>query len=99
MPAGGEDELSVRYRILIAGLGLMLAAAARADTAAEPPHISRPRPVPPTAANVLPLPPAEMDNTPAIGGKDVKAREIDTRLRVDVAANGRGRRAFVLASG
>jgi len=77
----------------------MLAAAARADTVAEPPHISSPKPAPPTAPNVLPLPPAQFDNTLAIGGKDVKAREIDTRLSVDVQVNGRGPYHFVVDSG
>ena len=89
----------MRTRVLIAGLGLMLSAAARADTAAEPPHISRPRPAPPTIPDVPPLPPAQFDNTLAIGGKDVKAREIDTRLSVDVLVNGRGPYHFVVDSG
>src|SRR5881396_629559 len=77
----------------------MIAAAARADTVAEPPHINSPKPAPPTTPNVLPLPPAQFDNTLAIGGKDVKAREIDTRLSVDVQVNGRGPYRFVVDSG
>src|SRR5437870_8226804 len=78
----------------------MLSAAARADTAAaEPPRISRPRPAPPTTPDVTPLPPAQFDNTLAIGGKYVKAREIDTRLSVDVLVHGRGPYHFVVDSG
>ena len=48
---------------------------------------------------MLPLPPAQFDNTLAIGGKDVKAREIDTRLSVNVQVNGRGPYHFVVDSG
>src|SRR5438477_11537310 len=95
-----ENQLSRCPRLLILGLALTFAANARAaGTAAEPPRISRPRPAPPTTPDVPPLPPAQFDNTLAIGGKDVKAREIDTRLSVDVLVNGRGPYHFVVDSG
>jgi predicted aspartyl protease len=48
---------------------------------------------------VLPLPPAEIDNKLQIGGEDVKAREIETRLTVDVHVNGRGPYHFLVDSG
>jgi predicted aspartyl protease len=96
----------MRSRVLILGLALVLPAAAahagvaaNADAAAAPPQISRPRPAPDVPANVLPLPPAVIDNTLTIGGNDVKAREIDTRLSVDVHVNGRGPYHFVVDSG
>jgi hypothetical protein len=74
-------------------------AATAGATAAEPPRISRPKPAPATPPEVLPLPPAALDNTLAIGGKDVKVREVDTRLSVDVDVNGRGPYHFVVDSG
>ena len=46
-----------------------------------------------------PLPPAQFDSTLAVGGQDLKAREISTRLNVDVTINGRGPYRFVVDSG
>jgi hypothetical protein len=79
----------------------MLAAApsAAATQASEPPRIGKPRPAPPTAPNVAPLPPAAIDNNLAIGGQDLKAREVDTRLSVDVDVNGSGPYHFMVDSG
>jgi hypothetical protein len=48
---------------------------------------------------VPPLPPAVIDNNLAIGGDDVKAREVSTRLNVEVQVNGRGPYRFVVDSG
>jgi hypothetical protein len=68
--------------------------------AAEPPKISRPRPAPANIPpDVPPLPPAVFDNTLAIGGEDVKARKVSTRLSVDVVVNGRGPYRFIVDSG
>ncbi|HWJ58856.1 MAG TPA: aspartyl protease family protein [Sphingomicrobium sp.] len=88
-------------RAVVLALGLMLwGVSAGAEPAAEPPLIGKPRPVPPaTPSTVPPLPPAQIDNTLAIGGNDVKAREIDTRLSVDVGINGRGPYHFLVDSG
>lgn len=73
---------------------------ANAATAAHAPQISKPKPAPATSVpNVLPLPPATIDNSLAINGTDVKARAIDTRLSVDVQVNGRGPYHFVVDSG
>lgn len=46
-----------------------------------------------------PLPPAVIDDTLAIGGEDVNAREVETRLTVEVRVNGRGPYQFVVDSG
>lgn len=88
-------------RVLIAALALLLSAVSRDGlAAAEPPHINKPRPVPPsTPTMVPPLPPASFDNKLAIGGDDVKARKVSTRLSVDVLVNGRGPYHFVVDSG
>jgi hypothetical protein len=80
--------------------GFMLAASdAQSLAATEPPHISKPRPAPPGPSTVPPLPPAQFDSTLAISGKDLKAREVDTRLNVAVLINGRGPYRFVVDSG
>jgi hypothetical protein len=78
---------------------MMLCGLAGTAAAAEPPHISRPRPAPPTPADVPPLPPAVYDPTLAVGGEDVKARKVETRLSVDVQVNGRGPYKFIVDSG
>lgn len=46
-----------------------------------------------------PLPPAVLDDTLAIGGEDVKARRVETRLTVEVQVNGRGPYHFLVDSG
>ena len=80
---------------------LMLAAvgSAPAFTAAEPPKIRKPGPAPPTPPNVPPLPPAYFDPALAVGGDELKARKIETRLGVDVLVNGRGPYKFIVDSG
>lgn len=86
-------------RALMLGLGLTLACAPPAS-AAQAPRISKPRPVAPgTPVEVPPLPPAAIDNSLAIGGDDVKARQDSTRLNVEVQINGRGPYRFVVDSG
>jgi Aspartyl protease len=70
-----------------------------AAAAAEPPKISRPRPAPPTPPDVPPLPPAVIDNKLAVGGEDVRARKVETRLSVEVHVNGRGPYKFIVDSG
>lgn len=85
---------------LILGLGLALSAVAGGAAAAlQAPKISKPRPAPPTPPQIAPLPPAVIDNTLAVGGDDVKARQVETRLSVDVQVNGRGPFHFVVDSG
>jgi hypothetical protein len=65
----------------------------------DPPKIGKPRPAPPTAPNVAPLPPAVFDPTLNVGGNDVKARKVETRLSVDVQVDGRGPYHFIVDSG
>ena len=87
---------------LILAFGL-LASGAAGDVAAAsstPPEISKPRPVPPNLPpNVPPLTPAVIDPTLAVGGSNIKAREADTRLNVDVMVNGTGPYRFIVDSG
>jgi predicted aspartyl protease len=51
---------------------------------------------PPT---LLPLPPAVVDNTLLIGGTDIAARKVETRMTVAVQVEGRGPFRFVVDSG
>ena len=81
-------------------LGLLLicitSSSVHAD-AAQTPKIGKPVHVPPTP--MAPLPPAEIDNTLAIGGEDINARRSSTRMTVEVRVNGRGPYRFLVDSG
>jgi hypothetical protein len=46
-----------------------------------------------------PLPPAIIDDTLAVEGDDIKARQVETRLSVEVRVNGRGPYQFIVDSG
>ena len=83
------------------GLVLLLALLVAGSTgvAAEEPRLSKPRPAPSAPSTMLPLPPAVIDDTLAIGGQDVKAKRVQTRLTVEVRVNGRGPYQFVVDSG
>jgi predicted aspartyl protease len=70
-----------------------------APLTAQAPKIAKPRPAPPGIPPMLPLPPAVIDNKLLIGGEDVKAREIESRLSVDVHVNGAGPYKFIVDSG
>jgi hypothetical protein len=95
-----EDLLSLRRLVPILALGLPLAGVAGdVAAAADPPKIRKPQPAPPTPPNVPPLPPAFFDPTLAVGGDDVKARKVETRLTVQVLVNGRGPYNFIVDSG
>ncbi len=78
---------------------LALVADQSGPAAAQAPRISKPRPAPNTAPDVLPLPPAVIDNNLAVGGEDLKAKSSNTRLTVQVNVNGRGPYRFVVDSG
>jgi hypothetical protein len=85
---------------MILALGLTLSATPHhGPAAAQAPRIGKPRPAPPTPPNVPPLPPAHFDPSLAVGGEDVKARKIETRLTVQVQVNGRGPFHFIVDSG
>lgn len=93
--------MSSPRRVVMAAFALTLVSlASNSATAAEPPKISKPTPAPPgLPPDVPPLPPAQLDPTLAIGGQDVKAKKIETRLSVDVEVNGRGPYRFIVDSG
>ena len=76
----------------------LLAAPALANTT-EPPRIAKPRPAPAPTTTFPTLPPAQHDDTLAIGGDPIAAREADTRLQVFVSVNGAGPYRFVVDSG
>lgn len=78
---------------------LTLLIAGHVGAAAQAPKIGKPRPAPSAVSSLPPLPPATLDDTLAIGGDDVKARRIETRLSVDVQVNGRGPYHFIVDSG
>ncbi len=80
---------------MIAGTALMLIAAA-AHSQERP---SAPRPAPDDRAVLPELPPAQIDNDLAIGGEDVAARKVETRLSVEVGINGTGPYKFIVDSG
>jgi len=90
--------LSTPGRALILA-ALTISAVPGTVATAEPPKISRPQPAPTTPPDVPPLPPAYFDPTLAVGGDDVKARKIETRLSVDVQVNGSGPYKFIVDSG
>jgi hypothetical protein len=46
-----------------------------------------------------PLPPAVIDNRLAVGGDDIDARKVNTRMTVEVQVNGRGPYRFLVDSG
>jgi len=84
------------------GLVLLFAAllASATGAAAQTPRISRPRPAPPSSSSTMPaLPPAVIDDTLAIGGHDIKARRVETRLSVEAHINGHGPYQFIVDSG
>jgi hypothetical protein len=68
-------------------------------SATQAPHIAKPQPAPNSPSETLLLPPAALDSKLAVGGTDVKAREVDTRLNVGVLVNGHGPYRFVVDSG
>ncbi|HEX8238661.1 MAG TPA: aspartyl protease family protein [Allosphingosinicella sp.] len=78
-------------------IGSALAGAAQLP--AQAPKIGKPRPAPATPSAMPPLPPAIIDETLAIGGDDIDARKVETRLSVEVKVNGRGPYMFVVDSG
>lgn len=87
-----------QLRIIAAAL-VFAGAASAAQAPVEPPRISKPRPAPPGPVTVTTLPPAVFDPTLNVGGTNVKARLVDTRLSVEVQINGRGPYHFIVDSG
>lgn len=77
-------------------LALALTATA-GDALAAPATKAKPTSAP--TSDVLPLPPAVIDDSLAIGGEDINARTIKTRMTVEVRVNGRGPYRFLVDSG
>jgi hypothetical protein len=67
------------------------------DAAGATQVVGQPIPVPPR--QVAPLPPAVIDDTLSIGGENIKARQVNTRMTVEVRVNGRGPYRFLVDSG
>lgn len=79
---------------VVLALGMILCAAAGGASAA-----GKRKPALDPAAKMPPLPPAVIDETLAIGGEDIDARKVRTRMTVAVQVNGRGPYRFVVDSG
>jgi len=80
-------------------LSIIAAASLAALATAGSGVTAKPRPAPPSQSTVAPLPPAQIDQGLAIGGEELKAREVETRLTVPVFINGQGPYQFVVDSG
>ncbi|MFL6732640.1 MAG: retroviral-like aspartic protease family protein [Sphingomicrobium sp.] len=91
--------MPARRFVLILASALMLSGVFGDVVGAQAPKIGKPRPAPATPPNVPPLPPAVIDNSLSVGGQDVKARKIETRLSVEVMLNGNGPYRFIVDSG
>jgi len=92
----------VSIRHCLGPLALILAATGGVSfqsAAAQAPQISKPRPVPRGPSNMDALPPAVIDNGLVIGGDDINARVVETRMTVDVHVNQRGPYRFLVDSG
>ncbi len=83
--------------ILLMALAAMATMAAGDVAPAQAPRIAKP--VPAAPSKMPPLPPALFDDTLAIGGQDIKARTVSTRMTVEVLVNGRGPYRFLVDSG
>ena len=83
----------------------LIAAWALAPLAATPEAPAQPAPIaarasaPTAPPDAFRLPPAQIDNALEVGGEEVKAREVETRLSVPVMLNGRGPYRFIVDSG
>lgn len=78
---------------------LLLFARIADPASSQAPRIAKPLPISQGLLRLPSLPPAVIDPSLAIGGQDLKARETETRLSVDVQINGRGPYHFVVDSG
>jgi predicted aspartyl protease len=84
-----SDKGGARRLLLAAGLVLALTGA---SSGKRKPEID-------PAAKMPPLPPAVIDNALDIGGNDIDARKVRTRMTVAVRVNGQGPFRFVVDSG
>lgn len=100
MDVSGVLKRSCRQPLRAAACALALASAplGLGGVAASPPPDQR-KPVPVPASRMPPLPPAVIDNSLLIGGDDIGARKVRTRMTVAVNVNGGGPYRFVVDSG
>jgi hypothetical protein len=89
--------LTPRCSFVLALALICSAVAGDVAPAAQKPKVRKPVPAPTTP--MAPLPPAVLDDTLAIGGEDINARKINTRMTVEVRVNGRGPYRFLVDSG
>lgn len=83
---------------LVLSLALLFSASTGDQArASQAPKMEQPRPAP--TSRMPPLPPAVIDDKLVIGGEDIKAREAETRMTVEVRVNGRGPYHFLVDSG
>lgn len=86
-----------RRHLFLAWALTVTAVAGDAASAAPMPRLGKPIAVP--ALPMPPLPPAVIDNQLNIGGEDINARKVRTRMTVEVHVNGRGPYRFLVDSG
>ncbi|HVH37320.1 MAG TPA: retroviral-like aspartic protease family protein [Sphingomicrobium sp.] len=95
-----EDEVrTVRIILLLTAAVACGAVGGDLTDTARAAQLGKPRPAPDAPPDVPPLPPAIYDGTLAIGGEDVEAKKVQTRLSVKVRLNGTGPYDFVVDSG
>ncbi len=87
------------YDGLIVGTALICAAITSPACADAQAPGAQSSPITKPASKLPPLPPAVVDNTLLIGGADIAARKVDTRMTVGVEVDGRGPFRFVVDSG
>ncbi|MFM5918526.1 MAG: aspartyl protease family protein [Novosphingobium sp.] len=85
-------RLRARLPLAVFAALLALSGSQMADAAREK------KPLPP-AARMPPLTPAVIDDTLAIGGEEIEARKLASRMTVEVGVNGTGPYRFVVDSG
>jgi len=85
-------------KLFVGAAAICVAAAAPAILQAQTPQPS-PSPAAQPPSLLPPLPPAVIDNTLQIGGADIAARKVESRMTVAVEVEGRGPFRFVVDSG
>ena len=83
-----------RFAYGLPALAAFLTLGLSAGAAAQPDEPARDTP-----AAMPALPPAEIDETLSIGGEEIDARQLRSRMTVEVAVNGKGPYDFVVDSG
>ena len=92
VPKGGY------HRLFVCAVLMCVAVAKPAASDAQAPPAT-PAPLADTPYQLPPLPPAVIDNSLAIGGADIAARKLESRMTVAVEVEGHGPYRFVVDSG